>query len=445
MPNGAITTFAGFGDFDPVLIAPDQTNRVTACLRALAGHPQAAQIFDAAGMLAAHDDYWPQEGSWQSQLKPYIVKQGVLQIPVKGVLLHNFPFQVGSYATGYYYIQKALERGLADPEVKGIALVCDSPGGHVAGCFEMVDRIYDARKYKPIAAFAHEHAYSAAYAIASAAKKITMSRTGGVGSIGVVTMHVDVSKMLDQEGIKVTFIFAGKHKVDGNAYEPLSEGAKERIQARIDETYGVFTSSVARNRNIEESAVKKTEALTFGATEAMDRSLADAVGPLDEAMAEFCTGLLGPEGDENMAMTPEEKAAHEAAIAAAATEGQTAGAGAERKRIAGIKALDEAKARPQAAESVCMNTDMSVEAAKAFLATLPEEKPAKEKATNSGDEGFKKQMQRESAAAAGAGDPDEEDEEELSDDAKADATAVRLLDAKFGRGSTAKVRTGLKH
>ena len=448
MPNGAITTFAGFGDFDPVLIAPDQTNRVTACLRALAGHPQAMPMFDAAGAFAAfgaHDDYWPQEGSWQAQLKPYIVKQGVLQIPVKGVLLHNFPFQVGSYATGYYYIQKALERGLADPEVKGIALVCDSPGGHVAGCFELVDRIYDARKYKPIAAFAHEHAYSAAYAIASGAKKITMSRTGGVGSIGVVTMHMDFSKMLDQEGIKVTFIFAGKHKVDGNAYEPLSDAAKERIQARIDETYGVFTSSVARNRGIEESAVRKTEALTFGAGEAMDRKLADAVGPLDEAMAEFCTGLFGPEGDENMAMTPEEKAAQEQAVAAASTQGQSAGASAERKRIAGIKALDEAKARPAAAESVAMNTAMSVEEAKAFLATLPEEgKGVAAKETNSGDEGFKKQMQREGAAAAGAG-AEEETETEMTDDQKADATAVRLLDAKFGKGSTAAIRSNAKH
>lgn len=428
MRNAVVANFAGFGDYDAVTIAPDQNARVTACLRALAEGPHAQDMFAAQTQNAfgQQDEFWNTDG-WESHYRPYVVKDGVLLVPVKGVLLHNFPYAVGSYATGYYYIQRAVERGLIDSNVKGIALVCDSPGGHVAGCFELVDRIYQARSKKPIAAFAHEHAYSAAYAVASAASKITVSRTGGVGSIGVVTMHVDFSKALEADGIKVTFIFAGKHKVDGNPYEPLSKDAQERIQARIDEAYGVFVGAVARNRKMEESAVRKTEALTFGSSEAVERGLADAIGPLDDALAAFCAGLEVEDGDEDMTTQtkPAEgvsQAEHEAAVAAAASTA----AAAAKKRIADIKACDEAKDRPAAAESVAMNTDLDLAAAKAFLASLPKEAKAK---TNEGDSGFDRAMDR---AESGPGAGDEEEDEPQSDAAKADAAAERILGNVFG-------------
>src|SRR5690606_35412971 len=106
----------------------------------------------------------------------------------------------------------------------------------------------------------------------------------GVGSIGVVTSHVDMSKMMDDIGYKITFIHAGKHKVDGNSYESLKPEVKERIQARINELYDVFVATVARNRGLDEQAVRDTEALTFSPSEAMSKGLADSVGPLDDAV-----------------------------------------------------------------------------------------------------------------------------------------------------------------
>lgn len=432
-----MTVLAG-NDANQMLIAPDQGDRVTGCLHALAAHPNAKDIF-ATLDLHMHDDYWPAADSWQSQLKPYNVKDGILQIPVKGVLLHNFPYAVGSYATGYYYIQKAMERGLEDPAVRGIAFVCDSPGGTVAGCFELVDRIYDNRKRKPMASFAHEHAYSAAYAVASAPKKITVSRTGGVGSIGVVTQHVDWSKALAQEGIKITYIFAGKHKVDGNPNEPLSDSAKERIQARIDETYGIFCAAVARNRGIDEKAIRKTEALTFTATEAVDQKLADAIGPLDEALAEFFNCLDAGDGDDEMTTEANKggvaQADHEAALSAASK----AAAKAAKDRISGIKALDEAKKRPAAAEACAMDTEMSVEEAKAFLAKLPEEgaaaaAPAPTNAANPDFKGAMDQTQPGPGAGAGA----ETQTVELTQEQKDDAAAKRILANRFGDEPVAK-------
>ena len=140
-------------------------------------------------------------------------------------------------------------------------------------------------------AFAVDHAYSAAFAIASSAHKISMTRSGGVGSVGVVTAHVDYSKMLNDFGVKVTFIFAGKHKVEGNAYEKLPAAAKARIQEKIDRIYGVFTGTVARNRKMDDQAVRATEALTYDASNAIDVGFADKVGVFEDDITGRLRGM----------------------------------------------------------------------------------------------------------------------------------------------------------
>jgi hypothetical protein len=115
-------------------------------------------------------------------------------------------------------------------------------------------------------------------------------------------------------GVKVTFIFAGKHKVDGNAYEPLPADVKARIQERIDELYGIFVGTVAQNRGLDEQAVRDTEALTFTASQATSNGLADAIGTLDDALAAFAADLSNPQGDEEMSTQDSSAGDNQAAI-----------------------------------------------------------------------------------------------------------------------------------
>ena len=232
----------------PSLVAPEMREWFESCLAAAAAHPRTSEML--TDLAESDDGFWPAPDDWRAAYRPYVVQDGILQIPVKGVLLHGFSFALGGWATGYVYIWRAFQRGIEDPNVRGIALICDSPGGHVAGNFDLVDRMYALRGTKKVWAFAHEGAYSAAYSIASVADTIWVSRTGGVGSIGVVAAHLDVSGAMEQAGMRVTFIFAGRHKVDGNAYEALPDEVRERLQSRIDELYGVFTATVSRNRGL---------------------------------------------------------------------------------------------------------------------------------------------------------------------------------------------------
>jgi len=335
---------------------------------------------DAKGHVdMASNGFWFADDDWRAAYRPYRVANGILTVPVAGVLLNKFPWAIG-WATGYEYIYEAMKRGMKDDDVKGIALLIDSPGGMVSGNFDLVDRMFAMRGEKPIMAFASDSAYSAAYSIASAADKISVSRSGGVGSIGVVTLHVDYSQMLENQGIKVTFIFAGKHKVDGNAYEPLPADVREKIQARIDGLYSEFVSIVARNRNMDEKAVRATEADTFMASEAIANGLADEAGSFDDAFAAFAANVNSNQedsamADQNKAQITEEALAEAVATATAAGKaaGVTEGYGNAMTRINAIIGSDAAKTRPNAALNAALKTTMSVEEASAFLATLAEE------------------------------------------------------------------------
>ena len=277
----------------PLMIARGQEDFFRASLQHLTSHEKSDLLLATPSMQ--NGDFWGEgDDSW---FRPYTVVEGILQVPVQGVLLNRFPYQFGRWATGYDYIEQAVLRGLNDSMVRGIALVIDSPGGEVAGCFELVDKLYDWRSEKPLWAFAADHSYSAAYAIASAAGRVAVTRSGGTGSVGVVTAHVDFSGQLENMGVKVTFIHAGKHKVEGNPYQALPEDVRQRIQARIDKIYGVFTETVARNRDMEQDAVRETEALTYDAEDSIAVGFADVIGALVDEMIAFQDYLANPEGE----------------------------------------------------------------------------------------------------------------------------------------------------
>lgn len=210
--------------------------------------------------------------------------EGIAVIPVQGTLVNKLgTLRPYSGMTGYDSVRQAFLCALADPAVKGVCLDIDSPGGEVAGCFDLADEIYFARGRKPVHAILSECAYSAAYAIASAADHISLPRTGGIGSIGVIMMHVDTSRQLDKEGLKVTLITFGDRKAETHPCLPLSDTARQALQAEADAAGELFISTVARNRGISEDAVRDTHAACFMAPEGIRLGLADAIAAPDVA------------------------------------------------------------------------------------------------------------------------------------------------------------------
>lgn len=214
----------------------------------------------------------------------YDVINGIAIVPVHGTLVQKLgSLRPYSGMTGYDGIRQAFLSALTDDSVKAIMLDIDSPGGEVAGCFDLVDEIYRARGSKPIWSILTESAYSAAYAIASAADRIVVPRTGGVGSVGVIVMHVDWTAKIKEDGLTVTIITFGDRKAESNPYQKLSEQARDAIQKDVTMMGELFVSTVARNRGLSEKAVRNTQAATYIAADGVEIGLADMIAAPDAA------------------------------------------------------------------------------------------------------------------------------------------------------------------
>ena len=191
----------------------------------------------------------------------------------------------------YTGIAAQLDAALASPEIAAILLDIDSPGGESGGVFDLADRIRAASEVKPVWAVANDMAFSAAYALASAATRVFVARTGGVGSIGVIAMHVDQSVKDAQDGVRYTAVFAGERKNDLNPHEPISNEAHAVLKAEVDRIYDLFVETVARHRGLDADAVRATEAGLFFGPDAVATGLADAVGSLDDALTQLTQSL----------------------------------------------------------------------------------------------------------------------------------------------------------
>ena len=217
---------------------------------------------------------------------------GIAVIPVVGTLVKRaMGIQAASGLMSYDEIDDRLDAALADPQIGGILLDLDSPGGEAGGVFELAQRIRAASAIKPIWAHANDAAYSAAYAIAAACQRLTLSQTGGVGSVGVIALHVDQSVKDAKDGIAYTSIYAGGHKTDFSPHEPLSPQASTVLQTEVDRLYDLFVHQVATMRGLDADAVRATEAAVFYGDQAVAAGLADAVLPLDQVLAEFAEAL----------------------------------------------------------------------------------------------------------------------------------------------------------
>lgn len=213
-----------------------------------------------------------------------ITDDGLACIPIRGTLIKSDYDFAYSFATSYSCIESMCADAMARSEVKGILFCHDSPGGNASGMFDTCDMIYGMRGTKPMAAISDDACYSASYCLGSAADKLFLTRTAGVGSIGAWMQHVDFSKALEDAGIKVTLVHAGEKKVDGNQYEPLSARAEAEMQAEVDRMRVMFAQAVARNRAVSFDALMATEG-GIEMAEAALPLLADQVGNKEDALA----------------------------------------------------------------------------------------------------------------------------------------------------------------
>lgn len=221
--------------------------------------------------------------------KVYRVVEGVAVIPVEGDLVNRLgALDPWCGMTGYDGLVYKIDEAAADPEVRGVAFDINSCGGEALGCETVGDAI--RRLGKPTRAIVWE-AYSAACWIATQCDRVTVTRMGGTGSVGVISLHTDRSKQLADQGLTVTVLRAGQYKAEGDPFTPLTDEAKDRALVELQGLRTIFAEAVAAGRGMAIADVLATEAQTYGAADAVALGLADSVRNPDDALAEFIEEL----------------------------------------------------------------------------------------------------------------------------------------------------------
>jgi signal peptide peptidase SppA len=242
--------------------------------------------------------------------RPSAIDGDVAVIPLKGVITPRASLlaQIFGLGGGLSQFRDQLSAAVTDEKVGAIVLDIDSPGGLVDLVPETAAEIREAAKVKPVTAVANTMAASAAYWLGSQASEFVVTPSGEVGSIGVYAEHRDISKALESAGMRPTLVSAGKYKVEGNPYEPMSDQAREALQRAVNDYYGMFVKDVALGRDTTVAAVKNGygEGRTLTAKRAVEEGLVDKVGTLEETVSAL-TRRSRPSGTNALAYSADEK------------------------------------------------------------------------------------------------------------------------------------------
>lgn len=212
-------------------------------------------------------------------------------IAIYGPLVDSANADVNEWrgVTGYPEIRQALVESVNNPNVKGILLDIKSGGGTVSGVQDTADLIASVAKVKPVRAHTDGLMASAAYWLAASSDSISAGSISEVGSIGVITVHQDMTKMLHDYGITATVMRAGEFKALGHPMEPLSEKARAEIQASLDHMYTLFMSHVAESRGVPYATAdaKMGQGKVFLGTKALEAGLVDSINTFDAALSKM--------------------------------------------------------------------------------------------------------------------------------------------------------------
>lgn len=229
----------------------------------------------------------------RNRIAAYPVVDNVAVIGIEGSLVQKGAYLgQSSGETSYQGLQVQIARARADAaagRLKGVVFEGDSLGGEVSGAFETADAIHELSQIVPTMGILTDAAASGGYLLISQCRQIAMPKSGLAGSIGVVSLHLDMSGKMEKDGVRATLITAGEHKGDGNPFEPLADDYRQAIQARNEATRQQFAETVGRGRKgrMTKAQALATEARIYFDREAVDIGLVDVIAPAQAAFSAF--------------------------------------------------------------------------------------------------------------------------------------------------------------
>jgi len=196
-------------------------------------------------------------------------------------------------------VAKAIGDAAEDPEVRGILLRIDSPGGSALASDQVWHAIRLARAQKPVVASFSDVAASGGYYVASAADRIVSQPATYTGSIGVLVLRPVLGGLLEKLGIGVETMTRGTHADLLLSSRSLSPGTRARLRADVRAVYDLFVERVAEGRSLAPEAVDAVgRGRVYTGAQAAELGLVDSLGGMKTALRELKQEIgIDPEAD----------------------------------------------------------------------------------------------------------------------------------------------------
>ncbi len=178
------------------------------------------------------------------------------------------------------------------PEIKGILIEVNSPGGTVGASQEIFQELMHLRKTKKIVVSMKDVAASGGYYIAAAADYIFAEHGTLTGSIGVIAVSPNIKGLLEKYGVKIKTYKEGKYKDILSMFRDSTPEEDAIIQKTLGDTYRQFVEDVAKGRNKTVASIEElAQGKIYSGEDAFRNKLVDDLGGRREAakkLSELC-------------------------------------------------------------------------------------------------------------------------------------------------------------
>lgn len=172
-----------------------------------------------------------------------------------------------------------------DSSVKGVVFRINSGGGSATASEEVLNALAELQEKKPVVVSMAEVAASGGYWIGCKAERIFAQATSLTGSIGVISIHVALQKLLKRYGINAESLKTGPHADLGSALRSMTGKEKKMLDEYVDRLYRTFVEKVAGARNRTHREIEKVAAgRVWSGRDALRHHLVDEVGGLQQAL-----------------------------------------------------------------------------------------------------------------------------------------------------------------
>lgn len=206
-------------------------------------------------------------------------------IPIHGVLVgHASDIPMSSCGCGLDVVALRIDEAIADPAVKRIIFDFNSPGGAVTGIPELGRKIAGIVSKETIG-FTDSECCSGALWLAAQCQRFYSTESASVGSIGVWCAYLNMSRQMENDGLKVQEVSAGKYKTMGAYWKPMTPEEKAMVQKQVDKIYSQFKEAVNMRRQVADEFM---QGQIFDGPEAVAAGICDGIiDGIDELLREY--------------------------------------------------------------------------------------------------------------------------------------------------------------